>query len=173
MEGQSFHPALTLLPAQSPPAPESHWPPLESDLLHVKGWFQSAATIPTDGGSQRASTAAVERPGWPGELGQGMGAPRQSIGYCPGKGNKQESRDSRLHHLRYRDIVTLRPIILGATRASEITSVCRVKRYGDNQDQARNGPALLGLGLIPFMCVAMVAVGVAVVVAWGGRTLSN
>lgn len=69
--------------------------------------------------------------------------------------------------------MTLRPVTLGATRVSETTSVCRVKRYGEDQVQARNGPALLVLGLIPFVCVAVVAVGVAVGVAWGRRALSN
>lgn len=77
---QSLHSALALPLAQPPPAPKSHWPPLESSLLHVKGWLQSAETIPTDGGSQWASTAAAERSGWTGELGQGMGAPRKTGG---------------------------------------------------------------------------------------------
>lgn len=72
---RSLHSAPAPPPAQPPPAPESHWPTLESGLLHIKGWLQSAEAVPTDGGSQWASTPAVERPGWTGELGQGTGAP--------------------------------------------------------------------------------------------------
>ncbi|XP_037668338.1 TLD domain-containing protein 2 isoform X4 [Choloepus didactylus] len=55
-------PALS--PAQPPPPPKSHWTFLESGLLHVEGWLQSAETVPADGGPQRASAPGAEGPGW-------------------------------------------------------------------------------------------------------------
>ncbi|XP_037668339.1 TLD domain-containing protein 2 isoform X5 [Choloepus didactylus] len=43
---------------------QSHWTFLESGLLHVEGWLQSAETVPADGGPQRASAPGAEGPGW-------------------------------------------------------------------------------------------------------------
>lgn len=121
---QSLRSALALPPAQPPPAPKSHWPPLESGLLHVKGWLQSAETVPTDGGSQWASTAAVERPGWTGELGQGTGASRKTRGYCPGKGKKaRKQRRQTTPPIRYTDSGTE----TGRTWSQAIMEKSRIK----------------------------------------------
>lgn len=141
---QSLHSAPAPSPAQPPSAPKSHWPPLESGLLHIKGWLQSAETIPTDGGSQWASTAAAERSGWTGELGWGRGLPDS-----PGKGKKQESRGQITSPVSYMDSGTETGHTWSQATICSLACLksllCARLRHGAEQDQARNGPALLGL----------------------------